>query len=543
VSSRISLTTWFALVLAGLALLVSVLVAVNSDEPSDIASNIYEDVSPSVVFLQQPDGSSGSGVLLDGGWIVTNYHVTYPLTSLRVTFPDGTEIEDAPVAFWDPVSDIALLGPIESDQPTMSLSDSEEVEIGSTVYLIGYPGELEDFPQPAMTGGVLSRRRSVEDLGVVFLQTDALIAGGQSGGALVDAHGNLIGISGLGSFTEANFALVEDAAAVAARTEALRDGDTIDETFRPPDSNATAKDLNAELPAASGPVAFYMSVPEGDDPSIPVEITASTDGPNICVSVTDGQGGPVGDLPASCFDDVTYNATYATGGDGTGVPDEEIIFTEVDLRDFADNAGIALEDITGDDLLSWNFFEAEVRALVQEGLLTSAQLEDFRAAQAAASETIADSEVELTGEVDSAGVYVVSVWNVSDQGGELTISADHPLTPAPDTDGRSVASGDKVMGVLDFPGDMDYFQLDTDGKDSIDLRVDGLFDTFLWVLDADGAVVAEEDDSNLGLYGTSTEMTFEPGQDGPYTVVVRSFAPEIAAGYALTVGDRKTFTK
>jgi hypothetical protein len=99
------------------------------------------------------------------------------------------------------------------------------------------------------------------------------------------------------------------------------------------------------------------------------------------------------------------------------------------------------------------------------------------------------------------------------------------------------------MGVLDFPGDMDYFQLDTDGKDSIDLRVDGLFDTFLWVLDADGAVVAEEDDSNLGLYGTSTEMTFEPGQDGPYTVVVRSFAPEIAAGYALTVGDRKAFTK
>lgn len=542
--SRTSLTAWFALVAAGLAMVISILVAVNhNDSPTD-AATIFEKVSPSVVFIQQPDGSSGSGVLLEDGWIVTNYHVTYPLEAVRVTFPDGTEIEEAPVAYWDPVSDIALLGPIESSEPTMALSDSSAVDIGSTVYLIGYPGELEDFPQPAITGGVLSRRRSVDDLGVVFLQTDALIAGGQSGGALVDARGHLIGISGLGSFTEANFALVEDAAAVALRTAALRDGDTIDETFRPPDDALTADEFEIELSSTGGPIAFYMSVPEGDDIPIPVEISASTDGPDICVSVTNGQGGPVGDLPATCFDDLDYTIERSgAAAESSGGSQDEIVYTEVDLRDFANEAGLSMEQVTGGDLLEWEFYEVEVRALVDDGVLTETQLDDFLAAQNANFLTDADSDVELVGEVDGAGMYVVSIWNVSGEPGTLEVTSNFALTPAPDSDSGSVSAGDKVMGVLDFPGDMDHFDLDTSGDDPITLRVDGLFDTFLWVLDGDGTVVAEEDDSNLGLYGTSTEMRFEPDNNGPYTVVVRSFAPEVAAGYALTVGPNLQFHK
>ncbi|SVC54534.1 uncharacterized protein METZ01_LOCUS307388 [marine metagenome] len=107
--------------------------------------------------------------------------------------------------------------------PAVDFGSSATVAIGDNVYLIGYPGEVESQPEPAMTSGTLSRRRLAPCLGMTFLQTDAMIAGGQSGGALVDATGQLIGISGL-MFTESNFALVLTAEDVSAVLAGLDEG-------------------------------------------------------------------------------------------------------------------------------------------------------------------------------------------------------------------------------------------------------------------------------------------------------------------------------
>lgn len=189
-------------------------------------AEVFATVSPSVVFIEVPDGT-GSGVLLSSGYVVTNAHVVGHSPTVRL-FTSAGELAEVPVHAKDWLTDLALIGPVPLDElggviPAVNFGSSATVAIADDVYLIGYPGELETHPEPAVTSGTLSRRRLAPCLGMTFLQTDAVIAGGQSGGALVDSAGQLIGISGLGGFTESNFALVltaEDALAALAALDA-----------------------------------------------------------------------------------------------------------------------------------------------------------------------------------------------------------------------------------------------------------------------------------------------------------------------------------
>ena len=167
--------------------------------------------------------ASGSGVLIEGGYVVTNYHVIWPFESVDVTFPDNFK-RHLPVAAWDPLADIAVLGPLEEvPAPPLELLDGESLPIGSELYLVGYPAEAEFDPQASITRGILSRFREWEQLGMTYFQTDAAITGGQSGGALVNARGELIGISGF-MFSEAGFGLVASAADMAPIVESLISG-------------------------------------------------------------------------------------------------------------------------------------------------------------------------------------------------------------------------------------------------------------------------------------------------------------------------------
>ena len=72
------------------------------------AAEIFAQVSPSVAFIETSVGT-GSGVLIDGGYVVTNAHVVWPFDEVRVVFPDGSEFPDAPVANWDLLGDLAIL--------------------------------------------------------------------------------------------------------------------------------------------------------------------------------------------------------------------------------------------------------------------------------------------------------------------------------------------------------------------------------------------------------------------------------------------------
>ena len=63
---------------------------------------------------------------------------------------------------------LAILGPIETDVGPVELVDGEELTIGSDVYLIGYPGEVDEFPEPTITRGLISRLRQWEPVDVTF---------------------------------------------------------------------------------------------------------------------------------------------------------------------------------------------------------------------------------------------------------------------------------------------------------------------------------------------------------------------------------------
>ncbi len=150
-------------------------------------------------------------MLIDGGYVVTNAHVVWPFDSARIVFPDGSEFLNIPVHKWDLLADLAVLGPINADASPVELIDGESMIVGTDTFLIGYPGEVESFPQPTITRGLLSRLREWEPMGTTSFQTDAAIAGGQSGGVLVSERGEVIGISGL-VFSEAEYGLVASSA-------------------------------------------------------------------------------------------------------------------------------------------------------------------------------------------------------------------------------------------------------------------------------------------------------------------------------------------
>jgi S1-C subfamily serine protease len=181
-------------------------------------------MQPVLAFVETPFGS-GSGVLIDGGYVVTNAHVVDPFAEATITLGDR-RVDDVEVVGVDAFADIAVLGPIETDTEGVELvsldgfDEDEEPE----VFLLGYPGGVEgDDPAITISDGVVSRLRADDVTGLRYVQTDAAISGGQSGGALVDGSGRVLGISGLGFAEE--FALALSADDVIAAIDRIRAGD------------------------------------------------------------------------------------------------------------------------------------------------------------------------------------------------------------------------------------------------------------------------------------------------------------------------------
>jgi len=138
--------------------------------------------------------SLGSGVITDAaGLIVTNYHVITDAADIKVQLADG-RIADPTVIGMDVDTDLALLKIDLPDLPTMNLGRSDTLRIGEVVLAIGNPYGLSQ----TVTQGIVSATGRTQ-LGLSrfenFIQTDAAINTGNSGGALVNLRGELIGIN------------------------------------------------------------------------------------------------------------------------------------------------------------------------------------------------------------------------------------------------------------------------------------------------------------------------------------------------------------
>lgn len=165
---------------------------------------------------QREAKAGGSGVIIsEDGYIVTNNHVIEGATKLRVTLPDGRAF-DAKTIGTDPATDVALIKIDASGLPTLSFGSSDDLRLGEWVLAIGYPMEL----QSTITAGIVSAK--ARQLGALnnrygiesFIQTDAAVNPGNSGGALVNTRGELVGINTIiktstGSYVGYSFAVPE----------------------------------------------------------------------------------------------------------------------------------------------------------------------------------------------------------------------------------------------------------------------------------------------------------------------------------------------
>lgn len=163
----------------------------------------------------QPRVGAGSGVIIStDGYIITNNHVIDGADELEVTLNDNRKFE-AKLIGTDPDTDIALIKIDAKDLPTIPFGDSEKLKVGEWVLAVGNPFNLTS----TVTAGIVSAKGRGISLGSgdkskieSFIQTDAAVNPGNSGGALVNTKGELVGIntaiySETGSYAGYSFAV------------------------------------------------------------------------------------------------------------------------------------------------------------------------------------------------------------------------------------------------------------------------------------------------------------------------------------------------
>lgn len=181
----------------------------------------YNDPFQDFFFGRPPSSSrkrevsgSGSGVIIaENGYIVTNNHVIHGASEIEITLNDKRSYT-ATLVGTDPSTDLALLKIEENDLPIISYGNSDELNVGEWVLAVGNPFNLNS----TVTAGIVSAKaRNInilkEDYAIEsFIQTDAAVNPGNSGGALVNQNGELVGIntaiaSNTGSYTGYSFAV------------------------------------------------------------------------------------------------------------------------------------------------------------------------------------------------------------------------------------------------------------------------------------------------------------------------------------------------
>lgn len=179
--------------------------------PKTSITEVAEKVGPAVVGISTTKSnwmdstsseSAGSGIVFDSdGYIVTNQHVIEGGTKIMVSLPNGKKAE-AKVIGQDAKTDLAVLKVEEKGLTTAKFGNSDSIRVGDSVIAIGNP--LGEKFAGSVTSGIVSakqREMTMQEQGYTrtynVIQTDASINPGSSGGALLNANGEVIGINTL----------------------------------------------------------------------------------------------------------------------------------------------------------------------------------------------------------------------------------------------------------------------------------------------------------------------------------------------------------
>ena len=183
---------------------------------------------------KQAEPSSGSGVIIQSnGYIITNYHVIKQQDEIRVRLNDGS-VAKAELIGSDPDTDIAILKINYENLPSLKIADMSQLKVGDIVLAIGDPfaiGQSVTQGIISATGRYSERTRISQNTYENFIQTDAAVNPGNSGGALINTRGEIVGINSniltnTDSFQGISFAIPIDIAQQVAK-EIIENGQVV----------------------------------------------------------------------------------------------------------------------------------------------------------------------------------------------------------------------------------------------------------------------------------------------------------------------------
>jgi len=159
---------------------------------------LVEKLLPAIVQIraQTPEGvRAATGVIVDtSGVVITNLHAIRGATAAAIRLSSSEEFDDIKVLAFDDKRDLVLLKFAGFNLTVAPLANSDEVKVGQAVVAIGHPAGLEN----TVTKGIVSAIRVMES-GVKVIQTDAAASPGNSGGPLVNEHGEVVGVVSFGA--------------------------------------------------------------------------------------------------------------------------------------------------------------------------------------------------------------------------------------------------------------------------------------------------------------------------------------------------------
>jgi S1-C subfamily serine protease len=185
---------------------------------------LRQDVAASVGFVLTQQGT-GSGVIISEDLLVTNAHVAWPGTTVSLVFLNGATHQGRVLAV-DPFVDLAVIdiSGLSRKPPPIVLGSTADMAVNDPLWVVGYPLPSEFTPEPTVDAGTVLGFSDWEFTGVRWFTVDAPAIGGQSGGAVVDEFGRLVGISTFGSAASLTSIGIDD---VLTRVDALLEAEEV----------------------------------------------------------------------------------------------------------------------------------------------------------------------------------------------------------------------------------------------------------------------------------------------------------------------------
>ncbi|MEL7148851.1 MAG: Do family serine endopeptidase, partial [Bacteroidota bacterium] len=311
---------------------------------------------------QAPSRGAGSGVIVsEDGYIATNNHVIEDASEVKVVLGDNRTY-DAKVVGRDPSTDLALLKIEENGLPTISYGNSEDIQIGEWVLAVGNPFEFRS----TVTAGIVSAKgrninilRDKNGLQIEsFIQTDAAVNPGNSGGALVNLKGELIGINTAiatqtGTFSGYSFAVPSNL--VEKVIKDLKDYGVVQRALL----GIRIIDVNAELAEAEN-LAVLKGIYVNDVNENSAAEEAGIESGDVIVRIGDKEVNSVAELQETVAlnrpgDEITV--TYLRGGDkisANATLRNSDGYTKIILASTTEFDGATFSDLTAEEKATFN---------------------------------------------------------------------------------------------------------------------------------------------------------------------------------------------